>query len=305
MSDSSPRIALFGEALVDVFANDEVLGGAPFNVSRNLAAFGARPLMVTRVGMDARGDRIVAEFLDNGMDVGALQRDPVRPTGEVTVRLREGEPSFHIKPDAAWDYLSAAELLPVLRSAAPALVYFGTLGQRGECSRRAIREGIAATSARRFLDLNLRGVDDERTLAAESLELADIVKVNEAELNQLLGWFVNLREKRGDAGADADIAGLMRRFDLQRVVVTRGAQGWSCHEGPDGDVLHGAAMPAQVRDTVGAGDAFASVLLLGELLGWPLAGTLERAAEFAAAVCGVRGGFIGADAARALGISSR
>ena len=42
-------------------------------------------------------------------------------------------------------------------------------------------------------------------------------------------------------------------------------------------------------DTVGAGDAFASVMLVGLTRGWPLPLTLERAQNFASAIVGVRG----------------
>ncbi len=42
-------------------------------------------------------------------------------------------------------------------------------------------------------------------------------------------------------------------------------------------------------DTVGAGDAFSSVLILGLLKGWPMEQTLHYAQHFAAAVVGLRG----------------
>ncbi len=45
-------------------------------------------------------------------------------------------------------------------------------------------------------------------------------------------------------------------------------------------------------DTVGAGDAFASVLILGLLNDWPLTELLERAQAFAAGLVGVRGATI-------------
>jgi fructokinase len=44
-----------------------------------------------------------------------------------------------------------------------------------------------------------------------------------------------------------------------------------------------------VIDTVGAGDAFAAVTLLGLIHGWPLATSLERAQTFAARIVGQRG----------------
>ena len=46
---------------------------------------------------------------------------------------------------------------------------------------------------------------------------------------------------------------------------------------------------AQVTDTVGAGDAFTSVVLLGQARRWPLPLLLERAQQFASAIVGVRG----------------
>ena len=53
--------------------------------------------------------------------------------------------------------------------------------------------------------------------------------------------------------------------------------------------FEGAAAPVEVRDTVGAGDAFAAVLVLGELSGWALHTTLCRASAHASAVCGIAG----------------
>jgi fructokinase len=141
-----------------------------------------------------------------------------------------------------------------------------------------------------LLDLNLRGIRDEREVAAVSLALADIVKVNEGELACLLGWLTPAR-CADEAGSPPAMAALMHRFDLDRLVLTRGGDGWSCY-GRDGEVLLcGHAPPVAVRDTVGAGDAFSAVMLVGEARAWPLATTLRRAAAFASQACTLRGAF--------------
>ena len=44
-----------------------------------------------------------------------------------------------------------------------------------------------------------------------------------------------------------------------------------------------------IIDTVGAGDGFSAVFILGRLQRWPAALTLQRAHAFAAAVCTMRG----------------
>lgn len=271
-------IALIGEALVDAFPDRVVPGGAPFNVARNLAALGETPLLLSRTGADAHGQALAEEFERFGLDTAGLQQDGAWPTGHVTVRLDGTQHTFEIPPQQAWDRIDAGTAVAAVRTARPAIVYFGTLAQRSEASRAAVRAVLQATPALRFLDLNLRPPFDDRTLAAESLAQADIVKVNDAELQQLLGWFAPA----------ADAHALLHRFGLQRLIVTRGADGWSCVDASAGE-LHGPSHAAAVVDTVGAGDAFSSVMLIGELRGWPLAGTLDRASRFAAGVCGLRG----------------
>jgi sugar/nucleoside kinase (ribokinase family) len=67
----TPGIVVFGEALVDVFDEVALVGGAPFNVARHLAGLGAQPLMITRIADDAHGQSILAEMRRFGMSTAA------------------------------------------------------------------------------------------------------------------------------------------------------------------------------------------------------------------------------------------
>ena len=283
----SARIVVLGEALVDVFPDREVIGGAPFNVARNLAALAAPPLFVSRVGAGPAGEGVLGQMRQLGMAVHGVQRDRGHPTGRVTVGLVDGQPRYAIEPDAAWDWLDAESAAACVRAARPALAYFGTLAQRSPASRTAIRGSLTASPALRLLDLNLRGIDGEREVAADSLELADVLKLNEDELGALVSWFEPQLQGNEAAAAFA----LMARFRLQRIVVTRGGRGWNCYQAGSRRVLEGPSPPVTVVDAVGAGDAFAAVLLLGEMRGWNLESTLRRAAGFAARVCTLHGAF--------------
>ena len=283
----SARILVLGEALIDVFPDREVIGGAPFNVARNLAALGAAPLLVSRVGAGPAGERVLGQMRELGMPVHGVQRDRERLTGRVQVTLEAGQPRYSIEPDAAWDWLDAESAAACVRAARPSLAYFGTLAQRSRPSRAAIREALAASPAQRLLDINLRGIDGERDIVAGSLDLADVLKLNEAELRTLAGWFQPELQEDEAAAAFA----LAAAFRLQRIVVTRGANGWSSYETSPRRVLAGPSPQVTVVDAVGAGDAFAAVLLLGEMRGWSLETTLLRAAEFAARVCTLHGAF--------------
>jgi len=283
----SARLLVLGEALIDVFPDRERIGGAPFNVARNLAALGASPLFVSRVGVGPAGERVLGEMLRLGMPTHGVQRDREHATGRVKVSLEHGQPQYHIEPDAAWDWLDGETATACVRAARPALAYFGTLAQRSPHAREAIRLALSASPALRLLDLNLRGIADERQIAGESLELADVLKLNEEELQRLVGWFAP-RLQGNEAGA---AHALIAEYRLRRIVVTRGEAGWSCYEADSRRALEGPSPQVTVVDAVGAGDAFAAVLLLGEMRGWRLETTLLRAAEFAARVCTIAGAF--------------
>ena len=287
-------VAVFGEALVDDFGDRQVIGGAPFNVARHLAALGQDALMLTRVGLDENGARMRAEFERFGLPMAGLQVDATLPTGRVSVeRHSDGGHRFTILPHQAYDAIEAEPAVAAMTAAAPATLYFGTLAQREPASRDALARLLAATDACRYLDLNVRtGQVTERCVFA-SLHAADIVKVNEEELQDLFGWYTHMRLPTDDmAGADVRhaCATLLRVFNLTGLIVTLGPRG-AVYFGADGayHATPAPAAPVQLADTVGAGDAFSAVFLLGRARGWPLDVVLARANAFAGAVCGIVG----------------
>ncbi|MBC7453046.1 MAG: fructokinase, partial [Massilia sp.] len=81
----STTTVVYGEALVDDFLTEQVVGGAPFNVARHLAAFMAPQLMITRIGSDRNGAVVRAEFERFAMSEQGLQVDRMEETGRVLV----------------------------------------------------------------------------------------------------------------------------------------------------------------------------------------------------------------------------
>lgn len=287
------KIVVFGEALVDDFITEQVVGGAPFNVARHLAAFGASPLAITRIGEDAAGALVRAEFSYFGMAQHGLQIDPHAPTGRVVVERADGQHRFIILPEQAYDAIDADLALAACAAHAPELIYFGTLAQRADTSRAALRAMLQASPARRYLDLNVRSGQVSERCVYESLCEAAILKVNEEELADLFGWYTHERHDTADMqqpSVHKACFALMRSFGLEAMIVTLGARG-AMYFHRDGRVIASAAPPQAVRlvDTVGAGDAFSAIFLLGQSLGWPVEETLARANEFAGAICGIAG----------------
>jgi fructokinase len=285
VSQSGGPVVLFGEALVDDFGARQVVGGAPFNVARHLAAFGEPQCMVTRIGNDRYGELVRAEFARFGMLATGLQCDPQWPTGSVAVETLPGGHRFHILPDQAYDHIDPELALGAIAGTRPATLYFGTLAQRGERSRAALGTMLAASRATRFLDLNLRDGQVREQCILESLRVADIVKVNDDELETLFAAYV---PEEAAGGMEAGCRALLATFGLEGLAVTLGARG-AAYFSAAGAVLESGATVERIADTVGAGDAFAAVFLLGRARGWALPLTLARANAFAAAICTVAG----------------
>lgn len=285
---------VFGEALVDDFTTEQVVGGAPFNVARHLAAFMAPQLMLTRIGKDQPGQAVRAEFERFAMSEAGLQVDAMEETGRVLVeRGARGGHRFTILPNQAYDFIDRAQAEAAVEHAQPGIFYFGTLAQRHERSRATLMALLRATPALRYLDLNLReGQADERTVT-RSLQEANIAKVNEEELQAMFGWYFQIKPDDAAMAAEevhASCQALLQMFSLDALIVTLGHRG-SVYFGADGQVLMHRDNPAPpfVIDTVGAGDAFSAIFLLGKMRGWPLDLSLARANEFAGAICAIPG----------------
>jgi len=203
--------------------------------------------------------------------------DSLHETGRVTVRFEDGEPHFTIHEPAAWDFLELSDEWVQLAERADAIC-FGSLAQRCLESRQTIQTLAAQASAAciRVFDVNLRAPFYSGEVIQESLELATVMKMNEAELPQvmaLLGLPAGEEQERDRLRLGAER--LLEEFPtLEMVAVTKGGHGsllvtreeWDEHPG----------IPVPVADTLGAGDAFTAALTHYLLRGADLA-TLNEA----------------------------
>jgi fructokinase len=275
-------IAFFGEILADVFPDRSVLGGAPFNAARHLQAFGHKPRMITRIGQDTLGQELIDAMESFGINTSDLQRDTEYPTGQVKVHIESAGHRFEILPDQAYDHIRSDEL--IVTTEPPDMIYFGTLAQRCPQSRYALDIFLANNKSPRFLDINLRQPWYDLNTIERSLLLANQLKINDEEL-AIVARMLNLKADHPELQA----AALLENFDLDVVLVTCGANGaWALERGRD-IVRAPSKGTILLADTVGAGDAFASVYMLGWLAGWPMETTLARANDFAGAICTIRG----------------
>jgi fructokinase len=250
-----------GEVLWDILPTGKQLGGAPANFAYHAHALGAEALVVSRVGNDALGQEILDSLRGVGLRTDGITTDPTAPTGTVSVALdAHGTPTFTIHENVAWDFIEASKAILDESSQADA-VCFGTLGQRNSVARAAIRGVLQATppSALRIFDINLRQYFWSRELIVESLELAEVFKLNDEEL-PVVAQAIDLT---GDESSL--LKQLVERFDLTAVALTKGAKGSVLLVG--GELVSRPGSKLNIADTVGAGDSYTAALALGLLAG--------------------------------------
>lgn len=272
-----------GEVLWDELPDGRQLGGAPANFAYHTAALGASASVVSRVGADEAGWALRERLDGLGVSSHAIELDPRRPTSTVTVEVgADGQPRYVIHEGVAWDFLAGEKPGRVELVRADA-VCFGTLAQRHPVARAALHTllQLADPAALRVFDVNLRQHYYSREVIAASLEVANVLKVNETELPVLRELFGLPADERGA------VASLAARHRLRAVLYTRGERG--CLALADGDWCEHPGEQVAVVDTVGAGDSFTAAFTLGLLRHWPLATIVARATAISAYVCTQRG----------------
>jgi fructokinase len=291
-------IVVPGEILLDVFPDYRRIGGAPFNFAYHLHQLGLPVRFVSRVGRDADGEYIRVRLKKLQFDDRFIQIDERHPTGRVNVVMEDdGSHQFEILPDTAYDHIVLADIFPGLPKAdAPKndqsrsnnrvdMIYFGTLVQRTPESFSRMREFLANRPpwTRTFCDINLRPVSYPDGVVTSSLEQADILKLNDHELDYLRDFLQQPRRE-----TDAFAFWLMDSYEIEAIALTLGKEGSRIYT-DRGVHKTAGAKPRRVVDTVGAGDAYAAVLAFGWLNRWPVEKILSTASQFAADICGISG----------------
>ena len=278
---TNQSVIIFGEVLFDCFPDGNiVLGGAPFNVAWHLQAFGVSPLFISRIGNDSYGVTIRETMENWGMNLRGLQLDLEYPTGTVQVNFINNEPHYEIVENSAYDFIKFSSLPSLPKDS---ILYHGTLALRSQACVETLQKIKTNIFPSIFLDVNLR--TPWWNLKTVELLLKEIswLKLNEEELSLIVPQESNIESR---------IKYLFAAFLLNNITLTQGKAGAISFQSNGNQEQIIPSQNTQIVDTVGAGDAFSSVLILGIIKGWNSAKTLVRAQEFASAIVGIRGATI-------------
>ncbi|MGQ9470898.1 MAG: carbohydrate kinase family protein [Candidatus Aminicenantales bacterium] len=282
-SARSPIVGI-GEILWDMFPDGPRLGGAPANCAYYASQLGQEGVIVSQVGEDLEGKKILSCLQAANLTTDYLSFDSKHPTGQALVQVdKAGKPTFEILREAAWDYLNLNSKTRNLASQAKAVV-FGSLAQRSPISKRAICEFLTLTRKEcwRIFDVNLRAPYYRAEEVADLVSKANVLKMNEEEMRIISHIFNKSEAKLKDYLFDA--------FPLEVIVITRGPEGSEIFS--RSEAVRTKAPIVKVADTVGAGDAFTAAVAVGLLHQKSLVEIGYKANQIATFVCSQKGAWV-------------
>lgn len=252
------------------------------NVAYHLNKLGLHPVLLTRIGHDERGGRLLDILREQNLDTSHLQTDPSEPTGIVYARANaQGEMAYEIVQPAAWDNIEPDAGIRQQVSEADYFV-FGSLATRAEKSRNTLMS-LLELAQNKVLDINLRAPFYDRQIIEELLKRADVVKMNLEELELITGWFSRFTD------TEERMQLIQDRFAVRSVIVTKGGDGAVVNY--RGSYYQHAGYKVKVADTIGSGDAFLAAFLYKVLRDESPEDTLAFAAALGALVASKSGGW--------------
>lgn len=270
MSGGHDGVLVLGEALVDLVpvpGDPEVRhaqpGGAPANVAVGLARLGRPVAFAGALGGDAFARSIEARLVAAGVDLGLCARSELPTALAVADPGTEGTRyHFHLQSTATFRFPDRSA--DVGRFGA---VYVGGLAAIVEPAAQSVA-ATAQAAARTSLLVVDPNVREDRTidtgrglgLLRELCALAHVIKASDEDLALL--W----------PERDPDESCRSLAAEGRLVVMTRGARGSAAYT-PDAPPVSVAAVPVDVVNTIGAGDAF----MAGVLAWLSTTGAWERA----------------------------
>ncbi len=270
------------EKLANIQSQTLGTGGAPYNVLVDLARLGATfPLAAAGlVGSDSFGERILADCREAKIDTRLLKTTNKAATSYTDVMTESGNGRrtfFHFRgANALWDgseidfskskaklfHLGYLLLLDALDQ--PDKKY----GTRGSAILAKAQEAGLKTS----VDVVTEDSDRYAKFVVPALKYTDYLVVNEHEAGKISGFKIRQNDGALDTVSLRHAAGALLQMGIRELVVIHFPEGAFARTRKGEDVWQSSLKVPQkhIAGTAGAGDAFASGVLLGLHEGWEL-----------------------------------
>lgn len=249
----SRKIVCFGEVLWDVFPTYKKIGGAPLNVALRLQSLDNDVAMISRIGEDEYGKRLLDFISDQNVNTEHIQTDSIYKTGEVKVILDEtGSATYDIMFPRAWDKIEANTQIKDLVKSSDAFVY-GSLAAKDEVSKSSLYELLQHATFKIF-DVNLRKPHYTKEVLTHLMNAADFIKFNDEELLEISSFMGSKYNS-----LEENIQYISEKTSTNSICVTKGKNGAMLFH--NNKMYYNAGYPIKVADTVGAGDSFLATVI--------------------------------------------
>lgn len=243
------QVVIFGEMLWDCLPTGPVAGGAPMNVALNLHQLGLNSRLISAVGTDEDGEKLLAFLEEFGLPLDLIQSKTDYETSKVLVDTKDPENiKYTIVSPVAWDFIDWSEANDKAVEEADAFV-FGSLGVRNPESLKTLIKLLRNPTLRIF-DANLRPPFYDFEVIETLLGFTDVLKINEDELEIFADYF----------GTEPSIESLCEHLDqhfpMEIICITQGSKGALIYQ--KGEIYSHPGYKVKVQDSIGAGDAFLS-----------------------------------------------
>ena len=288
-------ILTIGRSSIDLYANDigapftdiksfgAFVGGCPTNISVGVQRLGLQAALLTAIGEDPVGEFLLKFLQDEGVETEFIPCKPGYRTSAVILGIEPPDrfPLIYYRDNCADIELTIDDVLaaPIAESRA---ILISSTGLSKEPSRSATfyaAEQARAMGKQVFLDLDFRsdqwhdprafGVVIRSTLRYIDVAIGTEEEIKAATLTNLSQLTIE-HSQISNPTIEGDIAVAIETLlgaSPDALIVKRGIEGADVYLA-NGEIIHAAPFPVEVYNTLGAGDAFASGFIYGNLSGW-------------------------------------
>ncbi|MEZ5195195.1 MAG: PfkB family carbohydrate kinase [Bacteroidales bacterium] len=242
------KVLCIGEILWDNLSGRSMPGGALLNMAYHFHNNNLPVTLVSKVGPDTRGIELLGYMKKTGLNTDAIYFDDSLSTSEVDVNIdRFKNIRYNIGEPVAWDNLKINMKIVDCAGTAGAIVY-GSLASRNKVTRETINV-LLNFDIVKIMNVNLRPPYDKKEIVEPLLMKADIVKLNENELDKILGWHNKVFSNQKD-----QLKWFLEYYKCEIICLFKEKNGASVFY--DGILLTHPGYKIETTDRVGTGAAF-------------------------------------------------
>lgn len=242
------KVLCIGEVLWDNLPGKTMPGGAILNIAHHLCKNDIDVTLISKVGTDTKGIELLAYMKEAGLNTDAIYFDDALPTSEVEIIIdRFKNIRYKIIEPVAWDNVGINMKIVDSAGTSGAIVY-SSLASRNIVTRETINV-LLNFDIVKIMNVNLRPPYDDKEVVESLLQKADIVKLNENELTQILGWHNKVFTNEKD-----QLCWFLEYYGSEIICVTKGKNGAVVYN--NGNLFSHPGYKIDTVDNVGTGAAF-------------------------------------------------